>query len=77
MTPILFLGWRLPFQIGARSEKNTRVRYIAGPPAARRGTQPSQDIVPVTPFIGLASRAPDTLALDYTTWLWRLRRLTE
>ena len=45
----------------SRNEKNTRVRYIAGPPAATRGPQPSQVIILVKLSASDAKgdRAPD------------------
>lgn len=49
--------------------KNTRVRYIAGPPADLRRTQPSQAIIPVTPSIGLVTSAPDRRVLHDNRWL--------
>ena len=55
------LSWLVATVARSRNEKNTRVRYIAGPPAALRGTQPSQTIMLVKPSASGASaaRAPD------------------
>ena len=58
-----------------RNEKNTRVRYIARPPAPTRGMWSSQAIVLVTPSIGLVTSAPDRRVLHDNRWLSGHRRL--
>ena len=45
-------------------EKNTRVRYIAGPPAGLRGPQPSQTIIVVKPSASDAKGAPVPVVLS-------------
>ena len=47
-----------PFQLATGSEKKHTLRYIAGPPAALRGTQPSQAIMLVKPSASGAKAAP-------------------
>ena len=42
-----------------KNGKKYRVRYIAGPPVALRGTQPSQAIMLVKPSASEAKAAPD------------------
>ena len=51
-------GRRLPFQLATGYEKKHTLRYIAGPPAALRGTQPSQAIMLVKPSASGAKAAP-------------------
>ena len=58
-----------------RNEKNTRVRYIADPPAATRCMWLSRAIMPVTPSIGLVTSAPDGRVLHDNRWLSGHRRL--
>ena len=49
---------RHPFQPRTGYEKKHTLRYIAGPPAALRGTQPSQAIMLVKPSASGAKAAP-------------------
>ena len=53
-------GWRWLVATVAvtRNEENTRARYIAGPPAALRGTRPSQAIILVKSSASDAKGAP-------------------
>ena len=48
----------------SRNEKNTRVRYIADPPAATRGPQPGQTIILVKSSASDAKAAPVSVVLS-------------
>ena len=51
-------NWLVANVAASLNEKYTTVRYIAGPPAVLRGTQPSQAIILVKPSASDALAAP-------------------
>ena len=67
------LGRRHPFRLGTRSESGM-FSCPYDPRCGRLGTWPSPAIVPVTPSIGLALSAPDTLTQHDDRWTFRGRR---
>ena len=67
------LSWRHPFRLVTRSESGM-FSCPYDPRCGRLGTWPSPAIVPVTPSIGLALSAPDTLTQHDDRWTFRGRR---
>ena len=56
--------WLVATVAASRNEKNTRVRYIADPPAATRGLQPSRTIALVKPSASATKGAPVPVVLS-------------